>query len=98
MSNKQQQAYTLLTAAANGTGSAVPGFFTDKASLYVSGTFGGATVTLEASPDDGTTWVPVNGVSVTAATVLTIDLVATQVRGVVTGGTAEAVDAQIIRN
>ena len=99
MSGSQQQGYVVLAAVDDSTGASVPGYFTDKVTVYITGTFDSATVTLEASPDDGTTWAPVAGVSATAATVVTVDLVATAIRGVVAGSTtAASISMQVVRN
>lgn len=55
-------------------------------SLYVWGTFSGATVTLQASPD-GENFVPVPNISITAPGEQPLDLQAVAVQAVVTGGT-----------
>lgn len=60
--------------------------------LFVWGTFGGATVTVEISPDE-TNWFPVSGVSITDKVALNLEFRARFVRAVVTGGTAPSIQA-----
>lgn len=60
--------------------------------LFVWGTFGGATVTLEIS-FDGVEWFPVSGVSITAKTVVNVEFRAQYVRAVVTGGAGVSINA-----
>ena len=91
----------LLTAAANGNGATTEikqwgnrelvRLFT----LFVFGTFGGATVTLQISPN-GTDWFTVSGVSITSASAINVEFRAPYVRAVVSGGTGEAVDAILL--
>lgn len=60
------------TLAADGTSViSVPGYASNgnMNTLYLSGTFGGGTVTLEGSPDNGTTWIAIPNYSWTAATI-----------------------------
>jgi len=83
----------LLNSAGNGNGNTVlierlfdrskDQFFT----CFVSGTFDGGTVTLEISPNGGTTWFQ-TGVSLTAAGAQNVEFRANAVRGVVSGGGA----------
>lgn len=90
----------LLSGAASGTGAAVrvqktptpdaEQFFT----LYVWGTFGGATVTLEISPGDGA-WFD-SGLTVTEAQAVNVEFKARSVRAVVTGGTDPAINAELL--
>lgn len=91
----------LLTAAAAGNGASlqvrpIGNKYNYLYTLYVYGTFDGATFTLEISPDNGTTWFTVPNTSVTAKSVLNVEFKSTHVRGVVTGGTAPAIDAELI--
>jgi len=55
-------------------------------SIYVSGTFNGATVQLQASPDDGTTWFDVTGGSFTSKEAKELSISATHLRVDVSGG------------
>lgn len=90
----------LLTAAGNGDGTAVDNrqlnrrdssFFT----LFVWGTFGGSTVKLQISPD-GTNWFDVSGAdAITAAGALNVEFRAKQVRGSVSGGTANSINMRL---
>jgi len=61
--------------------------------MVVSGTFGGGTVKLQMSPDDGTTWVDVGGdSSVTAAAVVNFDLNGCDIRLNLSGSTGADLD------
>lgn len=60
--------------------------------LFGSGTFGGGTLALEATPD-GATWVPVQGASLTAAGAVSARVVARQVRAALSGATAPNLNA-----
>lgn len=64
--------------------------------LYFFGTFNGATVTVEVSPDGGTTAFAISGVSFTSAGMINIEARADMIRGVVTGGTSPAVDLVVL--
>jgi len=60
-----EKLFTDQTANANGTTLNWPGG--SKAATFVGyGTWDTATLTLEMSPDGGTTWIPVTGMSLTA--------------------------------
>jgi len=59
--------------------------------VYCWGTFGGATVTVEVSPD-GSNWFSVTGLSFTSADAINMEVRARYVRGVVTGGTSPSVN------
>lgn len=86
----------LLENASNGNGNAfrmrVVG--SDRFSLtrtfYAWGTFNGASVGLEISPDNGTTWVAVEdssgAISLTSASAVNVTFRATDVRATVSGG------------
>lgn len=54
--------------------------------IIVSGAFGGTTLTFEVTVDNGTTWVPLTGVSITAPGVTSINLKVPGIRPVLTGG------------
>jgi hypothetical protein len=95
----------LLTAAGAGNGAAVQirNLNREKHQLYtlfVYGTFGGATVTLQISPDGPdvtpTTWVDVLDVTITDASAINVEFRANWVRAVVTGGAAQSIDAKLI--
>lgn len=91
----------LLTAAGAGNGTAVTisewgnRYNSRIYTLFVWGTFGGSTVTLEISPDNSN-WFPVAGISITAAGAVNAEFRAPYVRAVVTGGAAQAVDALLL--
>ena len=91
----------LLTAAA-ATGAAKR-WVGGRAAFLAWGTFGGATVALQVSPDSGTTWLAAEGarvaaVSVTAAGTVIADLPAgVMVRATITGGTGVEVSASLIQ-
>lgn len=89
--------YSLLSNAA-ATGSAVSwpggrGVF----SVY-SGTFSGATVKLQWSPDDGTTWLDVDSAATTFVTLTAVgsglfELPACMIRAFVSGGPPSGINA-----
>ena len=87
----------LLEAAGNGNGTSFElntGGRRNKENLrtvFCSGTFGGATVTVEISLDE-VTWFPVASVSFTALGAVNMEARAIYIRGVVTGGTGSAID------
>lgn len=58
----------LTSQATNGNSASFPSSGTFL-TLALSGTFGGATVAVQFSPDDGTTWIGSSDLSFTAATV-----------------------------
>lgn len=61
------QIFLLKNRTTNGSGDGVlTNFNQPDAEFSVWGTFDGATVQLECSPDGGTTWIAVDGVSLTA--------------------------------
>lgn len=69
-------------------------------SVQISGTFGGATVTLEQS-NDGTTWFPAidtlgAAISATANEISEMSLASIYLKPVITGGTGSAVDVIIV--
>lgn len=81
-------AISLLTAGSNGTSDAalMRDVGVDRVdSVYVWGTFDGATVTIQYSPD-GTEWFDPEENSFTAKAASAIELNAYQVRAVVSGG------------
>jgi hypothetical protein len=66
------------------------------ASVQISGTFGGATVTLQHS-NDGTTWVTAkdvrgNDVTATAAAIFEVSLSSAYIRPAIASGSANAVN------
>ena len=83
----------LLTAASNGNGTATKmvehrfGNVNRRFSytIYITGTFDSATVTLEGSHDNST-WVAITDASWTAAAVTNIEFYGTWLRGVVASG------------
>ena len=61
--------------------------------MVVEGTWGGGTVKLQMSPDDGTTWVAIGGdASITADGVVNFDLNACDLRLNLSGSTAANLD------
>lgn len=85
----------LLTDADNGTGPSVargqkPSFFT----FYAWGTFNGATVRLEVSPD-GSAWFD-SGIELTLSDVINVEFNALYVRAVVAGGASPSISAEIL--
>lgn len=59
--------------------------------LAASGTFGGTVLKLQLLGPDGTTWIDIPGATLSAAGALAVDLsAASEVRGVLTGGTPSA--------
>lgn len=92
----------LLVAAGNGAGSAVqmPRYaHIDEShlrTLFVWGTFGGANVALQISPDN-TNWFNVpNADTITAQTTLNVEFRAPFVRCNVTGGTGNSINAKLM--
>jgi hypothetical protein len=91
--------YALLTDAAE-TGDAVEWSGGRGAFSVYSGTFGGATVTLQWSPDDGSTWLAVDAsgdtfTTKTAAGSGNFELPPCLVRAAVTGGTPSGLNASV---
>lgn len=68
-----------------------------KLTFFVWGTFGGATVVIDISPDGGTTWFPTS-ISLSAQGFGSIDLGAGDyiARANVTGGTAASLNAGVV--
>jgi len=81
----------LLTAAGNGNGATIKReqaydrHQSQDYSVFVYGTFDGATVKLEVSPDEGVNWFD-TGLAITAQSVANVEIRAAHVRGVVSGG------------
>lgn len=69
-------------------GSSAVALLHGRANLYVVGTFGGGTLALEALAPDGVTYVPVNGVNLSAAGAFLIDRPPVAVRVTLSGATA----------
>lgn len=91
---------TLLSAAGAGNGSAVeiPSFanrrFDQLKTIFIFGTFGGSTVTVDISHDNSN-WFAIPDLSATADAVFDVEFHARYIRGVVTGGAAQAVDMEM---
>lgn len=88
----------MCAAQANGNSTAVKmdrsSYNYRDGSLYVDGTFNGATVQLQASPDDGTTWFDVTGGSFTSKQAKELSISATHLRiNVSGGGGSESINA-----
>lgn len=65
--------------------------------LFVWGTFGGTTVTLQISPDDGTTWFNiVDADSITVKSVINLEFVCSHVRAITTGGTGATIQVELL--
>lgn len=65
------------------TGGRITGWFWN---IQVDGTFNGATITINASSDGGSTWTPVTGGAFTAAAFQTIQLKDCLLHAVTSGG------------
>lgn len=66
-------------------------FFT----LYVWGTFNGATVRLEIAPNSSSTWFD-SGLALTEQTAVNIEFKARRIRCVVDGGSSPSISAEIL--
>ena len=64
--------------------------------VFYTGTFGSGTVKLQASPDDGTTWVDIPNSSATAATVLNMEIRTTKIRANLAGSSGASLSVYII--
>jgi hypothetical protein len=69
--------------------------------VYVVGTFGGATVALQTSPDNGTSWVALkdvngNAVSFTSAGAAVCNTQATEMRAAISGGTSASLSGYVL--
>lgn len=66
-------------------------------SVVCWGNFGGGTLTLQLSPDGGTTWVGfAPAVAITVASAVSVNIPqAVQIRGVLTGSTAPALNCSV---
>lgn len=90
------------TFADNGTSSAIKvdnykgkgALFTFTAYYY--GTFNSATVKLQASANNGTTYVDIPNSSSTSATVINMEIRATHIRAVVSGGSSPSLTVAIL--
>jgi len=80
-------------AAANAVGSTLPISYSGRLGIYVTGTFDGNTVVIEASMD-GTTWYDL-GLAITAAGFHTVNVVATYIRANNNGGTTPSVNVEV---
>jgi len=95
MSNNKVEVSAPVTLAAAGNSATVPIPFINSAgvlSAHVYGTFGGTTVTMQASLD-GTNWSTVGG-SITAAGVISAVIATRFARIVATGGTGISLTAK----
>ncbi len=92
------QIFLLKNRTTNGSGDGVlTNFNQPDAEFSVWGTFDGATVQLECSPDGGTTWIAVDGVSLDSAGTIG-DLVIPKkdtLRATVSGGTSPNLSAAV---
>ncbi len=92
----------ILENAGNGTGSAYElragGRMVKEnvRSIYAYGTWDGAAVTIEVSPDGGTTWIEIPSLSFTADSVYNIEARASHIRAVVAGGTAPSLTVMVL--
>ena len=97
------QGLHLLTAAGAGAGTAIQ--MVDHASgniskrfsysIYVYGTFGGSTVTLEGSHDN-VTFIPITNASWTANATTNIEFYGNYLKGVVTGGSGQSINMVLV--
>lgn len=96
----------LLENAGNVTGQPVAMPIDDLriGTLYVWGTFGGATVTLECSPDPpelaagDSEWFPVpDADAITTKTVINVQFRARKLRGVVASGTSPSITMKVVQ-
>jgi len=92
-------ARTVLLNNASATGNAVD-WGGGRGDFTAYGTFGGATVALQFSPDDGTTWINVDPsgstyVTFTTAGVGGFELPKGQIRAAITGGIGVSVSATV---
>jgi len=73
-------------------------FWGGQGTLYVWGTWDGATVTLQASPDNGTTWIDLEDATFTQNTVTNITLhTMNQIRASISGaGGSTSLNAKIL--
>lgn len=90
----------VLLANASATGAAIEWAGGRGAFSVYSGTFGGASVALQWSPDGGTTWLPVDASGDTYTTKTAVgsgnfELPACQIRAAVTGGTPSGLNASV---
>lgn len=90
----------LLSAAGNGNGTAQSlvgnGSYMHTGTVGVTGTFGGATVTLEVAFDGvPTQWFPLTDASWTEAGTKNITVKATHIRAVVSGGSSPSITAEL---
>jgi len=97
------QGLHLLTNASNGNGASKRtvdhslGNVSKRFSyaIYIYGSFGGATVTLEGSHDDST-WFPITNASWTAKATTNIEFYGNFLRGVVASGSGESINMVIV--
>lgn len=73
----------VMTSKVSGESSAVQ-WFGGTGQMIITGTFDSSTVSLQVSPDDGTTWITVSGSSVTAADCKNFDLNSCDIRLAIT--------------
>lgn len=84
----------VLLTAASATGAGVS-VMNGRYSWFVWGTWGGATAQLQWSPDGGTTWIDIDGASLTAnGGFLNIPISSGKVRVTITGGTSPSLSSK----
>lgn len=88
---------TVLLSAAAASGSFVQTMFHGDCVLKVYGTFDGATFTLQSRGSDGTTGVPVTGISLTSAGTVTVVVPhGDWIKGVISGaGAGTLISAEV---
>ena len=64
--------------------------------VFYFGTFNSATVKMQASADNATTWVDIPNSSSTSATVINMEIRATHIRAVVSGGSSPSLSVAIL--
>ncbi len=90
----RKEEITLLTAA-SATGAGV--YWSGGAALWsVYGTWGGATAQMQYSPDQGTTWIDVDGATLTGnGGYIGIPLPEDQIRVAITGGSGVSLSSKL---
>lgn len=79
-----------LLAAAAATGTSMLWDGSSRAALFIWGTWDGATAKLQVTPDKGTTWIDVDGTSLTANGGVRVELPPLAVRVAISGAGASA--------
>ena len=78
----------------NATSAAHPGMGGTR-TVYCWGTFGGATVKLQMSPD-GSEWFDVEDLTFAAKTAVNAVFVGSMIRGVISGGSSASINLEVV--